>query len=223
MMVGEWQAQMQAMLKAQIWSVEQQCDFVIWGNGRQKPGEADRAFTLRLLELLQRLKQQDPDAFVDTDWILKDQFLLGLREGGLHQEVRRQLPAAKKVDWKKALREEIHDLGKALSRGLRPVYAPPALPPLTLGYRPQEAPEQVRVQDETPEVLLSLTKKRKFCAVLKERLGEDHQCVIESEYPDRIALLFCQTLSHRCHSRDGNRTKSGNVSQGDECTKNCLL
>lgn len=52
-------------------------------NFRQEPQQSLRAFSLCLRKLFSRLKQKD------NTGLLRDQFIMGLREGPIHQELHR--------------------------------------------------------------------------------------------------------------------------------------
>lgn len=60
-------------------------------NCRQEPNQSLRAFSLRLRELFSRLKQKDTMGVEQGDSVLRDQFIMGLREGPIRQELRRQV------------------------------------------------------------------------------------------------------------------------------------
>lgn len=132
----DWESQISAMLRAQKWSIEQQCDFVLSALGgesrreilileqaerdtpdkiflqlkelygdktavgtlramfyecRQRTEEPIRKFTLRLRELGHRLQTKEPQGFRRADLHLRDQFVLGLREGEIQRDLRRLL------------------------------------------------------------------------------------------------------------------------------------
>lgn len=58
-------------------------------NCRQQPPESLKSFSLRLRELFLMLKQRNEAGLEDGDALLRDQFVMGLREGSLRQELRR--------------------------------------------------------------------------------------------------------------------------------------
>lgn len=55
---------------------------------RQEPQQSLRSFSLRLRELFFRLKQRDDTALGGGDVLLWEQFIMGLREGPIRQELR---------------------------------------------------------------------------------------------------------------------------------------
>ena len=60
-------------------------------NCRQGPQQTLRSFSLCLRELFSRLKQREDVALGEGDILLRDQFIMGLREGPIRQELRRQV------------------------------------------------------------------------------------------------------------------------------------
>lgn len=60
-------------------------------NCRQEPNQSLRSFSLRLRELFLRLKRKDDAGLEHIDILLRDQFIMGLREGPIRQELRRQV------------------------------------------------------------------------------------------------------------------------------------
>lgn len=60
-------------------------------NCRQEPNQSLRSFSLRLRELFLRLKRKDDAGLEHSDILLRDQFIMGLREGPIKQELRRQV------------------------------------------------------------------------------------------------------------------------------------
>lgn len=58
-------------------------------NCRQQPQESLKSFSLQLRELFLMLKQRDEAELGDGDAILRDQFIMGLRDSSLRQELRR--------------------------------------------------------------------------------------------------------------------------------------
>ena len=57
---------------------------------KQGPGEKIRAYAYDLQEKLCRLKRRDPGRVQDPDKMLKEQFVLGLRDDFLRREMKRQ-------------------------------------------------------------------------------------------------------------------------------------
>lgn len=123
----DWESQMGAMLRAQKWSEDQQCDFVLsalegeprrevlileqaerdtpdkifhqlrelYGDKtsvgtlramfydcRQRPDESVRTYALRLRELGHRLLSKESQDRCHAELHMRDQFVLGLKEGG---------------------------------------------------------------------------------------------------------------------------------------------
>lgn len=60
-------------------------------NCRQEPNQSLRSFSLRLRELFFRLKRKDDAGLEHSDVLLRDQFIMGLQEGPIRQELRRQV------------------------------------------------------------------------------------------------------------------------------------
>ncbi len=60
-------------------------------NCKQGPRQTLRAFALRLREQFTRLKRRRDHGLGGEETLLRDQFLLGLREGPVHQSLRVQL------------------------------------------------------------------------------------------------------------------------------------
>lgn len=60
-------------------------------NCRQEPNQSLRSFSLHLRELFLRLKRKDETGLERGDVLLRDQFIMGLREGPIKQELRRQV------------------------------------------------------------------------------------------------------------------------------------
>lgn len=60
-------------------------------NCKQGPGQTLRAFALRLREQFSRLKSREHHGLGEEETLLRDQFLLGLREGPIRQSLRVQL------------------------------------------------------------------------------------------------------------------------------------
>lgn len=60
-------------------------------NCRQEPNQSLRAFSLKLRELFSRLKQKDTIDADQGNLVLRDQFIMGLKEGPIRQELRRQV------------------------------------------------------------------------------------------------------------------------------------
>lgn len=149
----EWKQQIQAMLRAQAWTSEQRCDFLLsalegdarrevvilepedrstpelifrhleelfgdkisiallrsmFFDCRQRPGETVRAFMLRLRELAQRLQRRDPRGLEQVDRLLRDQFLLGMYEGDLRQELKRQVRRDPDLTFDQVRREALY-------------------------------------------------------------------------------------------------------------------
>lgn len=61
-------------------------------NCRQEPNQSLSTFSLRLHELFSRLKQKHPTGLEAGDSLLKVQFVMGLKEGPIRQELRRKRP-----------------------------------------------------------------------------------------------------------------------------------
>ena len=57
---------------------------------KQGPGEKIRAYAYDLQEKLRKLKRRDPERIQDPDKMLKEQFVLGLRDDFLRRETKRQ-------------------------------------------------------------------------------------------------------------------------------------
>lgn len=57
---------------------------------KQGPGEKKRAYAYDLQEKLRKLKRRDPGRVQDPDKMLKEQFVLGLRDDFLRREIKRQ-------------------------------------------------------------------------------------------------------------------------------------
>ena len=66
-------------------------------NCRQEPNQSLRSFSLRLRELFSRLKQKDETGLEQGDVLLRDQFIMGLKEGPIRQELRRQVRKTPRV------------------------------------------------------------------------------------------------------------------------------
>lgn len=60
-------------------------------NCRQAPRQSIRAFALQLRELLARLKNREDHGLGEEDTLMRDQFLLGLRDGPIRQCLKSQL------------------------------------------------------------------------------------------------------------------------------------
>lgn len=60
-------------------------------NCRQGPTQSIRSFALQLRELFVRLKNRDNHGLGDEDTLMRDQFLLGLRDGPIRQCLKTQL------------------------------------------------------------------------------------------------------------------------------------
>lgn len=60
-------------------------------NCRQETHQSLRSFSLRLHELFSKLKQKDPTGLEQGDVLLRDQIIMGLKEGPIFQELRRQV------------------------------------------------------------------------------------------------------------------------------------
>ncbi|KAK7883852.1 hypothetical protein WMY93_026975 [Mugilogobius chulae] len=133
---GEWRAQVEAMLRAQGLSQQQQADFVLGAlegdakrelmlvrasdkdtsvkvldllqtlyakpatkaqsrmnffNCKQRTDESINAFILRLREVFSRWQERDQDGTEDSDDLLLDQLMVGLRKGQVKQELSRQM------------------------------------------------------------------------------------------------------------------------------------
>lgn len=146
----EWKAQIEAMLRSQILSEAQKCDFILgaleaeakreililsaterataamifkalfdlYGDRtplavlrslfydcRQQPREAVRRYLLRLRELGHRLQGQEMTEEAPFDKVIRDQFLMGLRDGSLKQELKRMVRRIPTMPFKE-VREE---------------------------------------------------------------------------------------------------------------------
>lgn len=60
-------------------------------NCRQEPRQSLRSFALHLRELFCRLKSRDETGLEEGDILLRDQFVMGLRDGPIRQELRKQV------------------------------------------------------------------------------------------------------------------------------------
>lgn len=60
-------------------------------NCKQEPRQSLRSFALHLRELFCRLKSRDETGLEEGDILLRDQFILGLRDGPVRQELRKQV------------------------------------------------------------------------------------------------------------------------------------
>lgn len=74
-------------------------------NCRQKSDESVHLFILRLRELFSRWRQHDQDVAGDTDDLLLDQLLVGLRPGAVKQELNRQIRRSRDTTFPEACRE----------------------------------------------------------------------------------------------------------------------
>lgn len=74
-------------------------------NCRQGPTQSIRSFALQLRELLVRLKNRDNHGLGDEDALMRDQFLLGLREGPIRQCLKTQLRRDARLTYE-AIRKE---------------------------------------------------------------------------------------------------------------------
>lgn len=68
-------------------------------NCRQETHQSLRSFSLRLRELFSRLKQKDPTGLEQGYVLLRDQFIMGLKEGPINQELRRQVRKTPRVSF----------------------------------------------------------------------------------------------------------------------------
>lgn len=90
-------------------------------NCRQETNQSLRSFSLRLRELFSRLKQKDPTGLEQEDVLLRDQFIMGLKEGSIHQELRWQVRKTPCVSF-----DEIKMEALALEEEQEKQWAPPA-------------------------------------------------------------------------------------------------
>lgn len=60
-------------------------------NCRQGPKQTVRSFCLHLRELFSRLRSRGDSGLGDTDTLLRDQFIMGLRDGPIRQQLKLQL------------------------------------------------------------------------------------------------------------------------------------
>lgn len=76
-------------------------------NCKQESNEPLRAFSLRLRELFSRLRCRDPTGLEQADLLLRDQFIMGLQEGVLRQELRRQVRRDERMSFDEVKREAL--------------------------------------------------------------------------------------------------------------------
>ncbi|KAJ8375327.1 hypothetical protein SKAU_G00059070 [Synaphobranchus kaupii] len=144
----EWKAQVQAMLRAQALTEDQQVDFVLGaleGTARREVRLLGEWQTIDAVweELDGQWREQEPGGDEENDILLRDQFFLGLEDGQVRRQdsltfhqVTTEPPVQPEVDleqWeeevKNELRQELQDqlaaLGRTLVAELRQQCAPP--------------------------------------------------------------------------------------------------
>ncbi|CAL9687354.1 unnamed protein product [Knipowitschia caucasica] len=216
---GEWKAQVEAMLRAQGLSQQQQVDFVlgalegdakreimlasanekdtsakimdllerVYGqpatkaqarmnffNCKQKTDESINAFVLRLREAFCTWQEKDEGGTGDSDDLLLDQFMVGLRRGLVKQELSRQLRRRDGTTFKaacteaRALEQELQAEEESLVTNRVTTYVPPKQPVMD----PVQIKEQI--QSELKVELLGEIKKE-----IKEQIKSLSSTIVE--------------------------------------------
>lgn len=76
-------------------------------NYRQEARQSIRAFSLRLRELFSRLDRRDAIGLAGGDMLLRDQFVMGLREGPIQQELRAQVRRNRRLTFEDVRKEAL--------------------------------------------------------------------------------------------------------------------
>lgn len=76
-------------------------------NYRQEARQSIRAFSLRLRELFFRLERRDDTGLEGGDMLLRDQFVMGLREGPIQQELRAQVRRNRRLAFEDVRKEAL--------------------------------------------------------------------------------------------------------------------